>query len=78
MIEVPMTEEQFATASGRLAAKGIQLSGPVGTLSKDGITANYAYGDGKLKVEITERPFLLPLGMIEGRLKEYLEQSLAG
>ena len=77
MIEVPMTEDQFAAATRRLADNGIQLAGREGTLTKDGVTARYAFDGVKLAIEIVDRPFLLPLSMIEGRLKAYLEQSLA-
>ena len=77
MIEIPMSEAQFATATQRLRANGIELAGTTGTLSKDGVTAKYVYGDGKLAVEILDRPFLLPISLIEGKLQAYLEQSVA-
>ena len=77
MIEVPMTEAQFATATTRLRQNGIELTGSTGTLSKDGITASYEHAEGRLRVNILEKPFLLPESLIEGRLKAYLEQSLA-
>ncbi len=77
MIEVPMTEAQFAAATRRLATNGIQLSGPTGTLSKDGITAKYEHAEDRLRITILEKPFLLPESLIEGRLKAFLEQSLA-
>jgi hypothetical protein len=77
MIEIPMTEAQFAAATQRLHTNGIELAGPVGTLSKDGVTAKYTYGEGKLVVEIVDRPSLLPLSLIEGKLQSYLEQSVA-
>ncbi len=77
MIEVPMTDDQFATATRRLAQNGIQLTGPTGTLSKDGITAKYEHAAGLLRITILDKPFLLPESLIEGRLKAYLEQSLA-
>lgn len=72
-----MTEEQFAAATRRLADNGIALTGREGQLTKDGITANYAYNGDTLSIEITDRPFFLPLSMIEQRLSAYLEQSIA-
>jgi hypothetical protein len=72
-----MSETQFAAATQRLHANGIELSGREGTLSKDGVTARYVYGEGKLAIEIVDRPFLLPLSLIEGKLRAYLEQSVA-
>ena len=77
MIEVPMTDAQFASATTRLRANGIELAGPSGTLTKDGITAKYQHAEGKLRIEIVDKPFLLPTSLIEGRLQAYLEQSLA-
>jgi hypothetical protein len=77
MIEIPMSEAQFAAATQRLRTNGIELTGTTGTLSKDGVTANYTYGAGKLAVEIVDRPSLLPLSLIEGKLQSYLEQSVA-
>ena len=77
MIEVPMSDEQFASATQRLRANGIELAGPTGTLTKDGVTAKYEHVDGKLRIEIIDKPFLLPTSLIEGRLQAYLEQSLA-
>ena len=77
MIEIPMSEAQFAAATQRLRANGIELVGTTGTLSKDGVTAKYIYGEGKLAVEILDRPFMLPISLIEGKLRTYLEQSVA-
>ncbi len=77
MIELPMNDAQFATATERLRQNGIVLTGPSGTLSKDGITASYEHTAGTLRIHILEKPFLLPESLIEGRLKAYLEQSLA-
>lgn len=77
VIEIPMSETQFAAASERLRGNGIELSGREGTLSKDGVTAKYSYGEGRLVIEIVDRPFLLPISLIEGKLRAYLEQSVA-
>jgi hypothetical protein len=77
MIQIPMSDAEFAAATRRLSANGIELTGPSGTLTKDGVTAKYTHADGKLTVEIVDRPFLLPLSLIEGRLQTYLEQSVA-
>jgi hypothetical protein len=72
-----MSETQFAAATQRLRSNGIDLSGREGTLTKDGVTATYVYGEGKLAIEIVDRPSLLPLSLIEGKLRAYLEQSVA-
>jgi hypothetical protein len=75
MLSIPMTDAQFAAASTRLRADGIILNGPTGTLTRDGITATYAHADGKLTIEIVDRPFLFPVSMIEEKLKAYIEQA---
>ena len=38
MLSIPMSDAQFAAATARLRADGIAITGPNGTLSKDGIT----------------------------------------
>jgi hypothetical protein len=77
MIEIPMSEAQFTTAAQRLRSNGIELTGTTGTLSKDGVTAKYTYEEGKLAVEVLDRPSLLPISLIESKLRTYLEQSVA-
>jgi hypothetical protein len=77
MISIPMSDAQFAAATKRLRTNGIELAGPTGTLSKDGVRAKYEHADGVLKVEILDRPDFLPVSLIEGRLRSYLEQSIA-
>jgi hypothetical protein len=72
-----MSETQFAGLSGRLRGSGIELTGTSGALTKDGVTARYLYADGQLSVEVLDRPNLLPLSLIEGKLQAYLEQSIA-
>lgn len=78
MIELPMTEAQFAAAGDRLKRHGLDLSGPSGTLTKEGITASYVYGDGLLRITIHNKPFFIPESLIEGRLKAYVEKDMAG
>ena len=77
MLSIPMSDAQFAVAAARLRADGIAITGPSGSLSKDGITGKYDYADGKLTVEVTDRPFFVPLSLIEGKLRAYFEQDNA-
>ncbi len=76
MIELPMTEAQFASAGERLKRHGLDLSGPAGTLTKEGITASYTYGEGLLRITIHNKPFFIPESLIEGRLKAYVQQNM--
>jgi hypothetical protein len=71
-----MSETQFAAATQRLRTNGIELTGTTGTLTKDGVTAEYLYAEGKLAIKIVDHPFFLPLSLIESKLLSYLEQSV--
>lgn len=76
MVEVPLTEAQFAAASQRLQAYGVNLTGPSGTLSREGVTARYNYAHGVLTIEILEKPFFLPLSLIESQMRSYIQKGL--
>ena len=76
MLSIPMSDEQFAAAATRLQAQGVMLSGPSGKLTRDGITARYEHADGMLQVEIVDKPFLLPLSLIESKLRGLIESNL--
>jgi hypothetical protein len=77
MLIFPMSDAQFAAAVTRLREDGVYISGPSGTLTKDGVTANYTHADDKLTVEITDHPFFFPLSLIEGKLKEYFDKIVS-
>jgi hypothetical protein len=77
MIEVPLTEAQFVAAAERLRAYGVDLADRSGTLSRDGVTARYLYADGKLTIEILDKPFFLPLSVIESQMRGYIQKGLA-
>lgn len=77
MIEVPLTEAQFAAASQRLQAYGVNLTGATGTLSRDGIEARYNYANGVLTIEIIKKPFFLPTSAIETQMRSYIQKGLA-
>ena len=76
MVEVPLTEAQFAAAANRLQEYGVDLSARSGTLSRDGITARYNYANGKLTIETLEKPFFLPLSLIESQMRSYIQKGL--
>jgi hypothetical protein len=77
MIEVPLTEAQFAAAAKRLQAYGVDLTNRSGTLSRDGITARYNYANEKLTIEVLEKPFFLPLSVVESQMRSYIQKGLA-
>lgn len=76
MVEVPLTEAQFAAAAHRLREYGVDLSDRSGTLNREGITARYNYADGKLSIEILDKPFFLPLSVIESQMRSYIQKGL--
>lgn len=77
MIEVPLTEAQFAAAVERLRAYGVDLADRSGTLSREGVTARYNYANGVLAIEILDKPFFLPLSVIESQMRSYIQKGLA-
>ncbi|HEY4011277.1 MAG TPA: hypothetical protein VGM11_14075 [Acidobacteriaceae bacterium] len=77
MIEVPLTEAQFAAASQRLQAHGVNLTGTSGTLSRDGVTARYNYANNLLTIEVVEKPFFLPASAVESQIRSYIQKGLA-
>jgi hypothetical protein len=77
MVEVPLTESQFAAAAQRLKTYGVDLTNRSGTLSREGVTARYDYADGKLTIEILDKPFFLPLSLIESQMRSYIQKGLA-
>jgi hypothetical protein len=77
MLHIPITDTQFASLTTRLRSNGIELAGPSGTLTKDGVTAKYTHANGKLTIEITGHPAYYPIPLIESKLQSYFEQSVA-
>ena len=76
MVEVPLTEAEFAAVAKRLRDYGVDLSSLSGTLSREGITARYTYADGKLTIEVLDKPFFLPLSLIESQMRSYIQKGL--
>lgn len=77
MIEVPLTEVQFAAAAQRLQQYGVNLTGPSGTLSRSGVTARYTYANDLLTIEVIEKPFFMPLSVVESQMRSYIDKGLA-
>ncbi len=76
MLTIPISDAQFASLATRLRTNGIDMVGDTGTLTKDGVTAQYTHANGALTIEITDRPSYYPISLIETKLQSWLEQSL--
>jgi hypothetical protein len=76
MLTIPISDAQFASLAVRLRTNGIDMVGDTGTLTKDGVTAQYTHANGALTIEITDRPIYYPISLIETKLQSWLEQSL--
>lgn len=76
MIEIPLSEAQFAAAQKALAEKGVDLSAPSGTISQMGVTAAYTWAEGLLTIQVTDKPAFFPVSMIEAKLKAWIEERL--
>ena len=82
MISIPMSDTQFAAATQRLRTNGIELTGPTGTLSKDGVTAKYEHAGGAMLASIPRVQFLvaeitLAVNSGEAYLRETIRKALA-
>lgn len=76
MIEIPLSEEQFAHKSTQLEQQqGIKLDGSEGTIDKSGVKARYTYADGILKVTILEKPFIVSTAYCEEQVRKWLGTS---
>jgi hypothetical protein len=71
-MQVPMSENEFASMVGRAGAQGIQLSGRDGVIRKMGVTARWAYNGSMLTVEVVEKPFFLSKEAVEERVRAAL------
>lgn len=76
MIEVPLTEAQFAAAGQRLASYGVDLSARSGELSHSGVTARYNYANELLTIEVIKKPAFIPLAVIESQMRSYIQKGL--
>ena len=76
MVEVPLTEAQFVAAASRLRDHGVDLTARTGTINRDGITARYTYANDLLTIEILDKPFFLPLTLIESQMRSYIQKGL--
>ncbi|MFC6647043.1 hypothetical protein ACFQBQ_15965 [Granulicella cerasi] len=66
-----MSETMFDEAAKKLTAFGVPIEGRSGEITKEGIKARYEFNGEKLVIEVVERPFFMPVNMIEERLAHY-------
>jgi hypothetical protein len=72
MIEIPLTEDEFAATAARVEQQGITLTGSEGKITKMGVTAAYQYADGLLRVTILDKPFFVSTEYCAEQLKAFL------
>jgi hypothetical protein len=73
MIQIPLTEEEFAATAARVEQQqGITLTGNEGKITKMGVTAAYQYAEGLLRVTILDKPFFVSTEYCEEQLKAFL------
>jgi hypothetical protein len=76
MIEIPMTDEEYAATAARVEQQqGITLTGTEGKISKMGVTAGYQYANGILRVTILDKPFFVSTDYCEEQLKSFLGKA---
>ena len=75
MLLVRMTDEEFLSKAAELQRlEGISLSGPVGKISKDGVTAGYTHANDTLTVHIIEKPIFVSRAYCERRIEDWLKR----
>ena len=73
MLLVRMTDEEFFAKAAELkSTQGISLVGPVGKISKDGVTAGYTHANDTLTVHIIEKPIFVSRAYCERRIEDWL------
>jgi len=78
MIQIPLTEAEFAETTVRLEQQqGITLTGTEGKITKMGVTAGYQYADGLLRITILDKPFFVTTDYCEEQLKSWLASNAA-
>ena len=76
MIQIPMSEEEFAAATARLEQQqGILLDGREGKITKMGVTAAYQWAEGLLRVTILDKPFFVSTDYCEEQLQGWLSSK---
>ncbi len=75
MIQIPLTEAEFASLAVKAEQQGMPLTGNEGKITKMGVTAGYQYADGLLRVTILDKPFFVSTDYCEEQLKGFLNKA---
>ena len=73
MVMVHMTEAEFNAKAAELRQQGISLPGPIGKISRDGVTAAYTHANETLTVHIVDKPAFISRVYCERRLEDWLK-----
>ena len=73
MLLVEMTDDEFRVKADELkVTQGISVSGRVGKISRDGVTAAYTHANDVLTVHIVDKPIFVSRAYCEHRIEEWL------
>jgi hypothetical protein len=73
MITVKMTRDVFNAKAAQLKAEqGIELTGDVGEVSKEGVVVDYTFDGQEFSASIRHKPVYLTVGFCEGKLLGWL------
>lgn len=73
MVMVHMTEAEFNAKAAELRQQGISVPGPIGKVSRDGVTAAYTHANETLTVHILDKPAFISRVYCERRLEDWLK-----
>ena len=73
MVQFAMSDSEFEAKAKELHLKhGLDLIGPAGKVTMDGVTAGYTHYRGTLTVHIIDKPFFITTEYCEQKLEEWL------
>lgn len=79
MFQIKVTQEQFDAKARALKNQGVPIDGDSGTLEHSGVVISYSYSRSAemLYVKVVKKPFLVPQGMIESKVREWFGPMVA-
>ena len=75
-----VTQDQFDALLQKAAANGVNISGNSGSDSQKGITISWNYDPDAqtFTLECTDKPFLIPCGIINTQIQNLVSGALQG